>query len=90
MIIIGLSAASMMALVWGVIQYRRAKGLPFMEFILVIGAGIGLIPALCAAGLTVIRYAKLDGWTRLIGLAPAVLLPLAILYFMRAIRGGRL
>jgi hypothetical protein len=53
---------------------------------MVIFAGVGLVPALVAAGLVIIRYNALDGLARLIGLAPLVLLPLAILYLIRSFR----
>lgn len=46
---------------------------------MIMWAVVGLIPALAAAGWVVIGYAEPDGLTRLIGLAPTILLPIAIL-----------
>jgi hypothetical protein len=81
-----LSTASALVFAYGVIDYRRSAREPFTEWGMVVFAGIGLVPALVAAGLVIIRYNALDGLTRLIGLAPVVLLPLAVLYLVRSFR----
>jgi hypothetical protein len=85
-IIMALSATSALVFAYGVISYRWSAREPFTEWCMVGFAGIGLVPALVAAGLVVIRYDTLDGLTLLIGLAPVVLLPLAILYLIWSFR----
>jgi hypothetical protein len=87
MLIIILATASLLAFAFGILKNRRLlKDLEGEEFgptqvgcLVTVWAGLSLLPALGAAGLTIARYTQLDATTRLIGLAPAGLLLLVIL-----------
>lgn len=87
MLIIVLSAASILISAFGIFRYSRIKydtlAKPFGQLILglylLFWFGISFVPALGAAGLVLAHYAELNGMTRLIGLAPASLVLLAIL-----------
>jgi hypothetical protein len=90
MLIMTLSAASVLALAAGLLLYRRsvldpandAMGRAMAFWFAIAGEAVGLVPALIAAGLTLARYDRLDGPTRLVGLAPAVVLILLPLPFV--------
>ena len=85
MVIIVLSLASAIILGSGILRYaslvRGAEDGPtaaMMVWILIVWWALSLVPALCAAGLTVAWFYDLSGMTRLIGLAPIVLLLLPL------------
>jgi hypothetical protein len=87
MLIIVLATASMLAFAFGIHRnLRLIKELKEEEFgpiqagsVVIVWAGLSLVPAVGAAWLAIARYAELDGVTRLIGLAPAGLLLVVIL-----------
>ena len=85
MVIIVLSLTSAIILGYGILRYawlvRGEQGGPtaaMMVWIIIVWWAVSLVPALCAAGLTVAWFGDLSGLTRLIGLAPIVLLLLPI------------
>jgi hypothetical protein len=87
MVIIALSAASALAFAYGVIEYIRcvrdpnndAMGQAMAVWIPISWGFVGLVPALGAAGLVIVNYARLGWLTRLIGLTPAALLLILLL-----------
>src|SRR5262245_17988648 len=89
MLITILSAISVIAFAVGVRDYLRsqrdpqndAMGQAMALWIVVFWAAVGFIPAVIAAGMTIARYTKLDGLTRLIGLLPAGVLLILLLPF---------
>ena len=85
MVIIVLSLTSAIILGYGILRYawlvRGAEDGPtaaMMVWIIIVWWAVSLVPALCAAGLTMAWFGDLSGLTRLIGLAPIVLLLLPI------------
>jgi hypothetical protein len=85
MVIIVLSLISAIILGYGILRYawlrREAQDGPtagMMVWIIIVWWAVSLVPALCAAGLTLAWFDDLSGPTRLIGLAPIVLLLLPI------------
>src|SRR5262249_31680328 len=84
-VIIVLSLTSAIILGSGILRYawlvRGAEDGPtaaMMVWILIVWWAVSLVPALCAAGLTAAWFGDLSGMTRMIGLAPIVLLLLPI------------
>ena len=85
MIIIVLSLTSASILGYGILRYawlvRGAEDGPTAAmtlWIIIVWWAVSLVPALCAAGLTVAWFGDLSGLTRVIGLASALLLLLPI------------
>jgi hypothetical protein len=85
MVIIVLSLASAILLGYGILRYSRvvrgAEDGPtagMMAWIIIFWWAVSLVPALCAAGLTVAWFGDLSVLARLIGLVPIVLLLLPI------------
>jgi hypothetical protein len=87
MLILILSSGSILAFALGILGnlrnlraiYREEFGPLSFGCVVVAWSGVCLVPALGAAGLVVARYDELDAFTRLLGLAPPVLLLLVIL-----------
>jgi hypothetical protein len=84
-IIIVLSLTSAIILGYGILRYawlvRGAEDGPtaaMTVWIIIVWWAVSLVPALCAAGLTVAWFGDLSGLTRVIGLASALLLLLPI------------
>jgi hypothetical protein len=87
MAVILLSLASAMVFGFGIVRYcwmmRKSSGdgptQAMLGWVVIFWAAIGLVPALCAAGLTVARFGELSWLTRLVGLVPAHVMLIPVL-----------
>jgi hypothetical protein len=84
-VIIVLSLTSAIVLGYGILRYawlergeEDGPGAAMKVWIIIVWWAVSLVPALYAAGLTVAWFGDLSGMTRLIGLAPIVLLLLPV------------
>jgi hypothetical protein len=82
-----LSLASVIVFGFGILRYcrmmRKSSGdgptQAMLGWVVIFWSAIGVVPALCAAALTVARFGELSWLTRLVGLVPAVVLLIPIL-----------